>query len=692
MKNLLTILFILPAMAFAVPVTYYISPTGNNGNIGTSPASAWQTLQKLRSMWGTIQAGDTVKFEKGGTYYGDIVPTKNSIYFTNYGDTGAKPIISGFTALTGWTNTGGNTWICTPSILPKQRVNLLTKNGLPVEIGRYPNKGSWLKYESFNLGLSITDNELPSSPDWTGADAAVRKEGYVLQSLNITNHTLHTLTTATLPTINPRNAAANSSTPQGTGWGYVLYRSAVTLDVQDEWFYDTGGPKVVMYSVASPTNIRISTIDTLFNAGSRTGITIDGLAFEGSDMAAIYNQDGGSLTIKNVAVLNSGARGIMLWNSPNTVITNTTVAWCLGTGIDVEGRYINGCAITNCTVTNIANFDTQGNRFDNADMNGIYEDVASNVTITNNVVRNIGYNGIQFHADNVLVQYNLVDTVCYIKDDGGCYYTAPQRVNTNSRLVDHNFGLHAIGAPNGKSSNETHAEIFYHDQGSRGVTWSNNTGAYGSGSLMYLNDPKNCIVTGNTGYSNGGNIPNNGSGWGGQKHCVDSTFSFAVNNNIIWATNPLQKSFYYYNYGFNGTGTPITANLNAALAAWGVTSNNFYNVASADTAFVTWGENPCGGSNYPKTGRSLAAVQSLGQEAGSVGSTLTSETFYMNPTMAATTITFPGLSKKDIRGNVYNGSATIQPFESLILVPNGSTPTPPAGTGYFWPYYIIQGY
>lgn len=686
MRNLIIIFLLLATGSlFAVPVTYYISPTGNNGNIGTSPASAWQTIARLNTGMSVIQPGDTIKFERGGTYYGSIVPTKNTLYFTSYGASSAKPIISGFTDCTTWTNAGGNFWNCTPAILPKTRVNLLTKNGLPVEIGRYPNAGSWLKYESHSAGSSITDNELPASPSWTGADVAIRKGGYVLQSLNITSHSTHVLNVATIPTINPANGSAFSSEPEADGFGYVIYRHPSTLDVQDEWAYEPGGPKIVMYSTTSPTGIRVSTVDTLFNAGSRTGITIDGLAFEGGDMAAIYSLNGGTLTVKNCHIFNSGARGIYVFNSPNTIIQNTPVAWCLNAGITIEGRYIAGATVTGCTVTNIANFATQGNRFDPADMNMIYEDMARDVAITGNVLRNGGFNGIFFHADNVVVQYNFSDTTNCIKDDGGPIYTYPQRANTNSRVVDHNICLHSLGAPLGNAF-PTHAEGLYNDGGARGIAWTNNTLAYGAGSGWYLNDPKNVTVSGNTGYSNGNNLNNNGSGQGGQKHCADSTFGFVMNNNIIWSTNNRQKSFYYYNYGFNGTGTPISATLNAAMAAWGTIDGNYYNVASGDSAFVLWGENPCGGSTYPKSNRSFSQFQSL-QDAHSTAISVTGEHFYYNAAMADTTIVFTGRIMRDARGVNYNNFYVLHAFESAVLYDVGSI-TPPDQTPVTVPVYL----
>lgn len=76
---------------------YYIDPTGNDSNSGTSAATAWQSLSKVN---GTIfQPGDNVLFKRGGTWVGTLSPqgsgnSTSQITLGAYG-TGAKPLING---------------------------------------------------------------------------------------------------------------------------------------------------------------------------------------------------------------------------------------------------------------------------------------------------------------------------------------------------------------------------------------------------------------------------------------------------------------------------------------------------------------------------------------------------------------------------------------------------------------------
>ena len=51
--------------------SYFVSPTGNDANTGTSKAQAWQTINKVNGI--TLHAGDRVLFEGGKTFAGTLV-------------------------------------------------------------------------------------------------------------------------------------------------------------------------------------------------------------------------------------------------------------------------------------------------------------------------------------------------------------------------------------------------------------------------------------------------------------------------------------------------------------------------------------------------------------------------------------------------------------------------------------------
>ncbi|HLK57327.1 MAG TPA: right-handed parallel beta-helix repeat-containing protein [Chthonomonadaceae bacterium] len=54
----------------ATAATYYVSPTGNDANAGTSPARPWKTLAKVSSRW--FSAGDNILFQADQTFAGTL--------------------------------------------------------------------------------------------------------------------------------------------------------------------------------------------------------------------------------------------------------------------------------------------------------------------------------------------------------------------------------------------------------------------------------------------------------------------------------------------------------------------------------------------------------------------------------------------------------------------------------------------
>src|SRR5665213_936914 len=145
MRNFIATLFLLLFSFISVntfATTYYVSSsTGNDNNSGTDPSSAWQSINKVNSV--SLNPGDNLLFMNGDTFYGDIVASNsgrsgNPITYGAYGS-GAKPVISGFTSVTSWTNKGGNIWESTNSVSSLSTLKMVVINGVNTPMGRYPN-------------------------------------------------------------------------------------------------------------------------------------------------------------------------------------------------------------------------------------------------------------------------------------------------------------------------------------------------------------------------------------------------------------------------------------------------------------------------------------------------------------------------------------------------------------------------
>lgn len=114
MKKLITVVFILITnLSFAT--TYYVDATnGNDNNNGTSPSTAWKTIEKVNAS--AFAPGDSVLFRRGESFRGSLVPYSGSpsgyITYSAYG-TGNKPKLLGAyerSSPSDWTNQGGNIW------------------------------------------------------------------------------------------------------------------------------------------------------------------------------------------------------------------------------------------------------------------------------------------------------------------------------------------------------------------------------------------------------------------------------------------------------------------------------------------------------------------------------------------------------------------------------------------------------
>lgn len=85
------------ALEYQSATTYYVSPSGDDNNPGTSQSEAWKTIAKVNSM--SFIPGDSILFERGGVWNETLVISssgfeENPIVFGTYGS-GEKPTIDG---------------------------------------------------------------------------------------------------------------------------------------------------------------------------------------------------------------------------------------------------------------------------------------------------------------------------------------------------------------------------------------------------------------------------------------------------------------------------------------------------------------------------------------------------------------------------------------------------------------------
>src|SRR6187549_2607541 len=189
------LVFLLCLCGYANATNYYFSSTGNDGAAGTSPTTAWQTISKFNSFFSSLQPGDSVLFRRGDSFSGAMNISRSGassspIIIGAYGS-GAKPVITGLATVSGWTNSG-NTWTSNNAVSTLSRVNIVVINNVNTAMGRWPNTG-YSTIDSHSGNYSITDNSLPASPNWTGAEVVIRRNRWTIDRSSISSHSGNTI-------------------------------------------------------------------------------------------------------------------------------------------------------------------------------------------------------------------------------------------------------------------------------------------------------------------------------------------------------------------------------------------------------------------------------------------------------------------------------------------------------------------
>ena len=676
-------LFVLPLLiviCLKVHATdYYIAANGNDGNSGTSSASPWQSLNKLNASFNSLNSGDRVFLRRGDTFYGSIVPTKgfaggNPVIFSAYGS-GANPVITGFKSISSWNNLGGNIWESSGAVSNLNDINMVTINGTNTEMGRFPNAG-WLKVDSHNGNKSITSSSLNSSAtNWAGADLVIKVNNYTLQRNKITSASGSTL-----------NYNAINYVEATNGYGFFLQDDARTLDVQNEWYFNPTSKKIRIYSAYSPVNVQISTLDTLVYIVNKSNFTFDGIDFTGSNRRAFNIGSTSNVTIKNCGFYFHGLHAI--WggnnygtNALNFNFSNNTVRNVNSTVIvlapEFVSPYIGYNKFTSCGI-HYGMFKNPDSRFDWGAAFGVINvgHGVHGMVVEYNKIDSTGYTGISWAlANNVRVNNNEVSNFCLLLMDGAGIYMYGGDANYGNKIYNnivYNGFADNSGTPVEGSKTERLAHGIYLDGGLDGNTKNvevyNNTCFNNQLIGIYGNGISNCKIYGNTCYNNGTNQMQFSS----NDPIVSTTRNNSVTNNILVSRTSSQQLVQF-------------DTRYASIDFFDVLDNNYYARPISDTkSFSVSLNNYTNWNNY--TFAEWKAYS--GYDANSKGSPKTVSDvndirFEYNATSSNKTVSLDA-NYIDVKNVSYNGSITLAPYTSVVLIRNGAlstnqTPTANAG-------------
>ncbi len=508
-KFILPLLFVHLAMVVNAATYYFSASSGDDSRTSAqaqNSATPWKTIGKLNAIMSTLRAGDQVLFKRGEAFDGGIVVTVSgnssaSIFFGAYGS-GNRPIISGFSALMNWKQVNGNIWEC-PFWQPTGKESMVMKNGKQQAIGRYPNRnasnGGYLVIDS-HVGLTqITSSQLPSSPNWTGADIAIRKNRWVIDRSTVTSHSG--------TTINFISGSDNTITDK---YGFFIENSPNTLDQDGEWWYDRSRTKLQMYFADNNPNaytLRGSTVESIVTISFQNYLTFDNLTFQGGNQYGFNLTNSSYIKINSCDINLSGINAIQGLSSGNVTVSNSTINDANNNGINLYWNCSNA-TITNNKVNRTALIPGMSQN-----STGTFQGInlrGDNNLIQYNEVDSTGANGIHFEGDYSTVQNNFVNVFGLTADDCGGIYTGQGNgtyTTYNSKSIIGNIVLNGVGAPAGTNdvagTSYPATQGIYLDANTNHIMVSGNTVANCGQAGIFNNNTTYSNILNNTLYNNG---------------------------------------------------------------------------------------------------------------------------------------------------------------------------------------------
>lgn len=662
MRSILFVLFVCFLQTVNATTYYFSAISGDDSRTPTeakNSSTPWKSLNKLNSVFSSLQPGDAVLLKRGETFFGSIIVNKSGtsgspIIVGAYGS-GNKPVITSLVKLTNWISKGNGIYESYNSSLGAA-VSTVLLNGVPQELGRFPNSNAsnkgYLMYEGVSGTTSITDNNLTSAPNWTGADLVIRARRWITAINRITSHSGTKI-----------SYKASTSYAPFNNQGYFVENSIKTLDKVGEWYYNPSTKKLSVYfgsNSPSAYSVQASTGDNLISSLKFNDVIIDNLVIKGANSSGISIKYGANMQVTNCDIMFSGQFGIRATYHPNFKVENNTVSYSNYGGINL-GYSGDNAVIRNNKITNTYIFAGMGGSGDGFGI-GIFSNGNNNIIEYNQII-NTGYIGITFNGNYVTIKNNFIDNFCITKDDGSGIYTYTGTINTThkGRKLIGNVIVNGKGAWEGTSLPVHYmANGIYLDNGTSGVEVTDNTIGNCATQGVYIHCAHEITMKNNTIFNSG------------FRHLamIERTNHPKIRNcNIL-------NNILFANYTLL-TAQKLVSRVNADndnVDLFGKFSGNYYARPLDDQA-----------SSF------LQKIQQA-EPYAKLLSFVNPTRFEYNGTKDAKTISLDAVYT-DVKNNKYSGSLILKPFTSVVLIksnqsrPNNTSPvvsitSPAANTNY----------
>jgi hypothetical protein len=618
--------------------TYYFSSTEGEDSrasvLARNPSTPWRSLHKLNLIMSSLSPGDSVLFKRGEVFYGTINVTNGGnssapIVFGAYGS-GQKPIITSLIRLNGWTSKGNGVFESNTSINHNGRINVVTLNGTPYAMGRFPNSNAagrgYLMIDAIPSDNAIQGSGMGGSVDWSGGEIVIRKNPWVIDR--------HPITGASNSRIDYGGIQTKYKAQRN--YGFFIQNHPATLDEFGEWYFNENTQKLsVFFGNQNPEQVQVevSNVSNLIHVNWGKGhLVFSNLDLRGANERGVFIEEAPNVSILNCNISLMGEFAIAGVLSHDLEVNGCKITESLNNGIFIPNTTRN-VKIRNNEIVNTFMFNGMGR---NADLNGqaIYTSGnADNGVIENNRIINTGYMAINFGGNNTIVKNNFIDNYCVHKTDGGGIYSweGPTNRSLSNRLIKGNIVLNGIGYKEGTPDVFTVApppvEGIYLDDNTSGVSIKNNTLANISGKGVFFHNARNVDFEENLVYNSSEAV------FFGDDNLGDAISNVNVFNNTLFLTKPDQYFFRFFSSkgnGFESLGKISSNNyVNPFGNAYGIFIERINSTQNANQILdlATWGKDAGFNfiphkidyySSWRSTGNNLFANGNFDQNLGSV--------------------------------------------------------------------------
>ncbi|MEO1654400.1 MAG: right-handed parallel beta-helix repeat-containing protein, partial [Bacteroidota bacterium] len=304
-----------------------------------------------------------------------------------------------------------------------------------------------------------------------------------------------------------------------TNFGYFIQNHINTLDQSGEWAYDKNLQDLYVYSQDNfaQAKIRYTYTPSLINIRRQTHLIIQNLKLMESNEMGIDLYKSHFIVMSHLVMEDMGEKGIQSYQSDHIQIKKTLIRRAYDVAASLNGN--------NYQIVNNQFYDIGLVRGMGFNYGALVIDV-DDMLFESNRIKDVGYIGLNFSGDDVLIQKNEISHVCRILDDGGGIYTFngfEKRNADNNRIVRLNYIHDVFSALDGAGYSIPLSCGVYLDSGVRNVEVSQNTIRDCQGAGVYVHNAIDNQILSNNLYFNVSGID----------VTDDNTSSIRCRNNLV---------------------------------------------------------------------------------------------------------------------------------------------------------------